>query len=1736
MRSLFSYLSVFHNKTSNVIHGYIVRRTRTHKIIEICVGIALITALSFSFLSHVYSATFTFVQTSWVGGATANNPAHPTNETGWTQYSTKDSGIVLINGGTDLQLATTSASSTQTSDTDFNLGTYSSTGVVGTSTAAYIVLAGAPTFTGGTITRVGSEYVHTFLSSGTFYAPNNATATVLIVGGGGGGGDIGGGGGGGVRSSSTFNITAGSIAVTVGAGGTTATAGSPNATNGASSSIGSFVSSGGGAGGNGAGTVAKAGGSGGGSGGDNSGGIVTGGSGNTPSTNPVQGYAGGSGIGQSNGQKYIGGGGGGAGGVGGDYNGGSPSAGNGGSGVASSISGSSVTYGGGGGGGSFLYNQSSNITPGTGGSGGGGRGGRDSQTSLGGTVNTGGGAGGLGLYGSGSPNYTATTGGSGIVIIRQLAPYPSSGTFTSSVINTGQSSTFSTLSFTKLTPTNTTLTIDVRAGNTSSPDGTWTSWQTGISNGGSLSAISGNQYVQYRANLETSDISTSSSLSDITFNYYTYTSSSTLTSSAYNSGSTGNVLSKVAWSQTTPTGTTVKFQMRTAPDSAGSPGTWTSWMGPDGTSGTYFTDNTGGETMPSALRDGTNDQWFQYKVILATTDPSATPTLSDVTVTYVVNAPPDFDSSYGTNGTYIHQVSTSTDSNFNLVEMLYKVRDSDTSSGTTNPGYITPSFEYNIGGGWVSISSQYLNASDTSNKAVSEVGYTLYQAFWNAKSQIPSTYTASAQVRVKANDNEGANNIGYGTSTTFTLDTTDPAVTAHIDGVAGTVSISATDNSQILNYAISNSSDLSSATTGSGTSTSLALLTSWSLSNSSTSATVYSTVRDIYGNVATTTTVAPVIPSNIEIRDVSNAQTGAYQEFVLWPQYPTIASGATFQKYEVYRSTDGSSYSLLTTITNSSTNYYVDTSVASSSTYYYKVKFVDQDNDTSNYSNVVSDVPNGQGGSDATSPTITSVTVSDIKNTSAKITWTTDELSNSRVDFGTSISYGSQATDATYTTSHSVYMTGLTSNTTYYARAKSTDPSGNLGTNDNSGAGYSFTTVGGPVITNVTVSDVSDSGATIFWNTSVSSDSYVDYSIASDLSNYAEAGSADLVTGATSTYQHKVTLTGLTNATTYYFQVSSRESGGSQTVDTNSGAYYTLRTTYDTKAPTISDIQNPVRASEAAVITWKTDELSDSQVEYGTTASTTTGSYANTTSLVTTPSIFHSVTLSAETYKATGGTNLLVKNTRYYYRVKSKDSANNTTVSDEGTFMTTEDGAVVYASSGGGGSVSLSDVIDTTAPVISNVNVEKITPFGATVTFDTSEDARGLIQYGEGKELNVNAGDVSFSRKHSIDIRGLKMGTTYNYLVDAIDKSGNVGFGVEATFKTDFLAENLGALEKLGSTFDTVQQKIEDLIASALPSINPPFIDKPVVNALGEDFVSISFNTNVKAYGLISYATDDEYKQDGKYTQEVSKLDQKSMEHSFDINNLKANTKYHYSAKSYVFPGAPSQTEDSTFITSASKIEAKITDRKIDSFHVIWSTNVPATSVVEYKKKGSVKAEKRTDDAMTTYHDVLVDHLLPATTYEVRPYSITVDGNVINPKSGLVVTTIKDVTPPAISSFKVDSALVTGRNDRTQTIVSWKTDEPASSIVYYEEGSGSPNQALANKQEDLNSFTQNHVVILTTLKPGSIYRFQIASVDEAGNITKLPVRTIVTPKANESVVDVIFKNFDDTFNFIKKTQ
>ncbi len=91
---------------------------------------------------------------------------------------------------------------------------------------------------------------------------------------------------------------------------------------------------------------------------------------------------------------------------------------------------------------------------------------------------------------------------------------------------------------------------------------------------------------------------------------------------------------------------------------------------------------------------------------------------------------------------------------------------------------------------------------------------------------------------------------------------------------------------------------------------------------------------------------------------------------------------------------------------------------------------------------------------DVTSPLVSAV-ASTTGNTSATITWTTNEAANSQIVYGTTLSYGATTTlDATLTTSHSVTIASLSPGTNYHFQIRTIDGSSNLATSSD----YIFTT------------------------------------------------------------------------------------------------------------------------------------------------------------------------------------------------------------------------------------------------------------------------------------------------------------------------------------------------------------------------------------------------------------------------------------------------------------------------------------------------------------------------------------------------------------------------------------------------------------------------------------------------------------------------------------------------------
>ncbi len=178
-------------------------------------------------------------------------------------------------------------------------------------------------------------------------------------------------------------------------------------------------------------------------------------------------------------------------------------------------------------------------------------------------------------------------------------------------------------------------------------------------------------------------------------------------------------------------------------------------------------------------------------------------------------------------------------------------------------------------------------------------------------------------------------------------------------------------------------------------------------------------------------------------------------------------------------------------------------------------------------------------------PAIDQLRVTGITQTEARISWTNSATSTGKV-LVSDVRPIAEAqakifADATLATSHSVAVTGLTPDTTYFYLVQSTDASGNVSTSRT----LSFKTaaqsdVAAPRILAVFAVNVTTNSARIVWVTDERADGKVWASTASPVltAGTATQASADPV------FFHEMTLTGLTPSTAYHYVVRSADASG----------------------------------------------------------------------------------------------------------------------------------------------------------------------------------------------------------------------------------------------------------------------------------------------------------------------------------------------------------------------------------------------------------------------------------------------------------------------------------------------------------------------------------------------------------------------------------------------------------------
>lgn len=630
----------------------------------------------------------------------------------------------------------------------------------------------------------------------------------------------------------------------------------------------------------------------------------------------------------------------------------------------------------------------------------------------------------------------------------------------------------------------------------------------------------------------------------------------------------------------------------------------------------------------------------------------------------------------------------------------------------------------------------------------------------------------------------------------------------------------------------------------------------------------------------------------------------------------TDEAGST---YVDYGATSG--YGSSTTETDTGTRVLTHTStitgLTGSTTYHFSAKSKD-DAGTPNIGASTDATFTTLAAPDTTAPVVSNIVATPTHN-SVQITWDTDEASSSFIDYGTTGSYGTTTSEidtSPRVTSHTVNITGLTAATTYHFRTNSKD----VATNNGQSTDQTFTTSAAPDVTPPVISSVAAApggiSVTINWTTD---------EIASSIVEYGPTISYGTTTSETDTSprvtSHEVTISGLSEQTTYHFRVKSKDASTNLATGTDN-----TFTTTDITAPIISSIvASPTHNS--VQITWNTNELASTFVDYGATASYgTTTSETDTSPRVTS----HSVTISG-----------LTPTTTYHFKVSSNDASANLSESLDQTFTT--DAAP-----------------DVTAPVISNL-VATPTDTSVTITWDTDEVASSLVDYGTTGSYGSSTSETNTSPRvtsHSVTITGLTASTGYHYRVVSTDAATNTVTGTDHTFTTDatpdLVAPVISAINTTPSVATAIIEWLTDEVASS-------FLEYGLTSSYGSTSPEIDTSPRVLSHSVT-----------------LSGLSALTTYH-FRVNSNDASSNLGQSSDQ-TFITSPTPDTTAPIITN---VAATPTDTSVQ---ITWDTDEAASSIVEYGTTlsyGTTTAETDTSPRVTS-HNVTISGLSASTGYHFR--------------------------------------------------------------------------------------------------------------------------------------------------------
>jgi len=392
------------------------------------------------------------------------------------------------------------------------------------------------------------------------------------------------------------------------------------------------------------------------------------------------------------------------------------------------------------------------------------------------------------------------------------------------------------------------------------------------------------------------------------------------------------------------------------------------------------------------------------------------------------------------------------------------------------------------------------------------------------------------------------------------------------------------------------------------------------------------------------------------------------------------------------------------------------------------------------------------------------------------------------------------------------------------------------------------------------------------------------------------------------------------------------------------------------------------------------------------------------------------------------------------------------------------------------------------ATLVSGPSISGVSTHKATIGWTTNRDSDSKIAIGtsSGSYAPEETGNSVQSPSHKVELANLQAGTTYYFVMKWTDEDGNIGVSPEYSFST----------------------------------IPAPSVGEVNVTQIGVSTATINLTISHAASVRLYYGQTDAFGGAKELNTALA-----TSTYSFPLADLQDGTRYVFKLNGFDADGKeyPEQGTTYSFTTLAlPKITnlrfQTVEDEPSSTQKVTWDTNVAATSELSYSQTGGQPVEIITS-ALTTKHEVIIRDLVDDKAYSLIARSRDAVGNLARSDTQALRTAL-DTRPPRISEVSIEAQIKgTGGESNGQVVVAWHTDEPATSQVAFNLGSGG---GTMNYTAEDARLTTEHVVVISDLSLSSVYQVQTLSRDRATNTAKSDTQTVIIGRGTDSVFSIIF--------------